>query len=309
MEDNLNDDFDPVELRKALASAATDIIKGDKEARKAVAAQVVKTLSDELEQADISTLMLTKETLGLNEVPKYELDGELMAYIHIPGSYAPMTHPRKKEFTIPQEMISCHIMLPLLQLQSGRYGSIADQVDKAKRAIQGQVNKMVVDTIIAAVPSTSTLGNYGTAAKAVATFQPALNTGINYIEDQVGGGRVIAGRRNVVSTIGEFNQIATTLDIFPESVKEEYIKRGTIGVYKGLPIAGYKQYTTQIGIKTLDTLNCFVMGNDVGRIAWWQDMQSVDDIEVGTLNWHIHAWILVGAAVFFPERIYRLLLT
>ena len=300
-----DEEFDPVELRKALASSVSDIIHGDQEARRSIATQVVKTLQNRVEQTDLTSLLYTKETYGVNEQPYFELDGELQAYIHTPGSYAPITQPRNKEFTYSSEMISCHIMLPLLQLQSGRYGTIADQISKGQRAIQAQVNKIALDTMIAAVPSTSTLSNYATGAFS----QTALNTAINQIEDQAGGARVIVGRRNILSACMEFNQSTTTLDIFPESVKEDIIKRGTFGVYKGLPLVGYKDYKGQDGRSYGSSKDILVIGQDVGRFGWWQEMQSVDDIEVGTLNWHIHAWVLVGAAVFYPEAVYRYLTT
>ena len=294
--------FDSTELNKALASSVRDIISGNEETRKAVAKQVVQVLSDKIEQSDITTLLFSSENFNINETPSYELDGELSAYIHTPGSFAPMTQPRNREFTLPQEMISCHIMLPLLQLQSGRYGTIADQLANAERALLGQINKIALDTVIAAVPSTTALGNYASGALTTTT----LNAAINYIEDQTGGGRVITGRRNKLSPILDFNTQTTTLDIFPESVKEDIVKRGVFGQYRGLPIAGFKQYKTPDGKATLAEDSILVLGQDIGRIGFWGAMQNVDDVEIGTLNWHIHAWVLVGAGVFFPERIYRL---
>jgi len=304
---DINDklEFDQMQLRNKLAEAASKIAKRDEETRFAMATEVVKFLSNKIEQTDLAGLFLGSDTFQLNETAKYELDGDVDAYIHTPGSFAPMTQPRNKEFTIPQEMISAHIMLPLQQLQAGRYGTIADQIDSAQRAIQGQVNKIVLDTVNAAVPSTSTLGNYA-AVSGVSLTKAAIEAGINYIEDQTGGAKLIAGRRNKLFDASNFNTTTSTLDIFPESIKEDIIRRGALSVYRGLPMFGYKQYILRDGRGTLDNRSVYVVGQDVGRFATWSSMQFVDDLEVGTLNWHIHAWILIGAAVFFPERIYRM---
>ena len=95
-----DEEFDPVELRKALASSVSDIIHGDQEARRSIATQVVKTLQNRVEQTDLTSLLYTKETYGVNEQPYFELDGELQAYIHTPGSYAPITNVRPEMITV-----------------------------------------------------------------------------------------------------------------------------------------------------------------------------------------------------------------
>lgn len=297
------------ELKSNLATAAQEIIDGNKEAKTAVAAEVTKMLSDLIEQQNLADLLLTREDFALNEVPKYHLDEELDAYIHAPGSWAPMTHPRKRELTFSGEMISAHIMLPLQELRSGRYGSIDDQLVKARRAILGKINKIVIDTFKAAVPSTSVYGNY--ISNSGATLDDAnLNTAINYVEDQTEGARVIAGRRNKLYAALDFNTSSNgDLGIYDEQTKRSILQTGTFGTYRGLPLVGWKQYKTREGLDTLDNYSVWVVGADVGRAGYWEDLQSVDDVEVGTLNWHIHLWLNFGAAVFFPERIARIVMS
>lgn len=295
---------DTSSLRKALASAAEDICNRKEGVAKAVATEVVKYLSKEIEMSNLADMMLTPDKLELDEVPKYIYDGELNAYIHAPGSYAPITQPRNQEMTVSPELISCHVMLPLHQLRAGRYGSIEDQMRKAKRAILGKQNKIVLDTMVAAVPSTTTLGNYTSVGGALTST--ALNTSINYIEDQQDGGRAIVGRRSKLYGTNNWGEKAY---LYSDSMKDEIMKRGGMAVYRGLPLLGFKQYNTPEGAKTLAETSVFTLGYDVGKAITWGDFDSEEQIDVGTLNWHIHVFGFFNCIVTHPEKVYRLLVT
>lgn len=288
---------DTGELKQALASAADDIVNKKEGVAKAVATEVVRYLQKEIEQSNLADVMLTPDRLELDEVPKYIYDGELNAYIHAPGSYAPITQPRNQEMTVSPELISAHIMLPLHQLRSGRYGTIDDQMRKAKRAILGQQNKIVWDTFIAAVPNTTTLNNYNAVGGVITST--ALNASLNHVEDQEGGTAVIVGRRDRLYGVNNLT------GLFSDAVKDEVLKRGGIGMYRGIPLVGFKQYKDQNGKKTLDEDEVFTIGYDCGKAVTWGDFGMEEDIEVGTLNWHIHAYTFFNCLITHPEKVYR----
>ena len=77
-------------LSEAVASEFKDAWKTP-EGREALALKITKYIRQDVEQQDLSGLILDKEYLTLGQKPEYTLNSKLKAYWHEPGSYAPRT--------------------------------------------------------------------------------------------------------------------------------------------------------------------------------------------------------------------------
>lgn len=279
----------------------------DEDKRHAIANKIVKYISDSIDQTDLASLILPKEYIPVGTTAEYAVPGKLKAYWHEPGSYAPRTRMVQKVFTVPTWMISAHPEYEISQLEAGRYGSAQDQIKAAKEAIQGAINARVWNTLSGTI--TSGERNYFTAATALT--MSALDSAINYVEDQYGSVQCIVGRRNLLFQMLSFNTDSTAgdLGIFSDSMKEKIFNERKIPSYRGIPVIGLPQWRDGFGKLTIAQNEILVVGTDVGKYVVNQELRSQDEIEVDTLFWHIHLYMKMGCAAFFPERMAKITIT
>ena len=279
----------------------------DTEKAHAVANKIVKYVSDSIEQSDVASLLLPKEYIPVGTTAEYAVPGKLKAYWHEPGSYAPRTSMVQKVFTVPTWMISAHPEYEISQLESGRYGSVQDQVKAAKEAILGAINARVFNTVRGSVATTAK--NY-MASATNRLNQAALDHAINYLEDQVGGVGAIVGRRNVLFNMLNWGTSTYDIGLFSDSKKDEAInRRDGFPTYRGVPVIGLPNWRDGFGKQTISNGTVMVIGKDAGRYVINQELRSKDDIDVDNLIWHIHLYMKMGCAVWFPERLFRIELT
>jgi hypothetical protein len=275
----------------------------DPDARHAVAEKIVKYVSDGISQTDLASLILPKETIPVGTTAEYAIRGKLKAYWHEPGSYAPRTAMVQKVFTVPTWMISAHPEYEISQLEAGRYGTIQDQISAAKEAIQGAINARIFNTVVGSIATTDT--NYGTCITNLT--KNALDKGLNWCEDQVGGAVAIVGRRNLLYSMLDFGTTGSAdTGIFSDSMKDQVLKGGNFPSYRGVPIISLPQWRDGFGRLTIPQDTVMIIGQDVGRYVVSKELDSKDTIDVDTLIWHIHLYMKVGCAVFFPERMYKI---
>jgi hypothetical protein len=297
-----------MELKHDLARRFAEEIRqamDNDDARHAMAEKIVKYVSDSVEQNDVASLLLPKETIPVGTSAEFALPGRLKVYWHEPGSYAPRTQMSQKVFTVPTWMLSAHPEYEISQLEAGRYGSVQDQISAAKEAILGAINARVFNTVKGSVATTDR--NYTAISGANILTKVALDNAINWVEDQVGGAVAIVGRRNLLYTLLDFGTSGTAdTGVFSDEQKNTVIKNGKIPVYRGVPVVGLKQWRDGFGRMTIPQNEILVVGADLGKYVVNQELKSKDDTDVDTLHWHIHMYMKMGAAVFFPERMYRI---
>lgn len=278
------------------------------EGRKAVAQKIVQYVSNEVEQRDLSGLILDVVNVSLGQTYEWVYRGKLQAYWHEPGSYAPRTAMTQKVFTIPTKMISANPEYEIGQLKAGRYGTMQDQIAAARDAIVGQINAMVFNTIVGSI--TSSKNNYAavalTAANAtnVANFKTALDRAVRWVKDRPGGARAIVARATTIDFIGDFSN--SNNNVWSPSMVEDYMKRGIVSSYKGVPIIPLQQYIDKYDKPTIPENEVLVVGYNLGKVVIEEELQQMSDIDVNTLIWNVHMWKRIGAGLLFPDNAYRI---
>lgn len=291
------------EEQKALSDEICAAFESGPEGRHAMAKKITKELQDDVEQRDLSGLILDKEFIPVGTQVEWTLKSKMKVYFHEPGSYAPRTGVFQRVFSLTTEMLSAHPEFEITQLRAGRYGTIADQASDAREAILGATNALIWNTIKGSIGTTDP--NYANAAGGIT--KASLDKALTWCNDQAGGGaRAIVGRRHLMDKVMDFNISSTAHNIFPESTKEQIMKTGAIGVYRGVPIIGLPQWQDANGFNTISNTDIMIMGSGSGKYVVNQEIESMDDIDIDTLMWHMHMWTKIGAAVFFPKRNYRI---
>lgn len=287
------------------AEELKDAVRDD-EKRVAVANKIAKYVSDSIEQRDLASLILPKEVIPVGTSAEYIIRGKLKAYWHEPGSYAPRTSMKQRVMTVPTWMISAHPEYEISQLESGRYGTAQEQVTAAREAILGAINARIWNTITGSI--TASDANYFTST---GNFnKSALDNAINYVEDQVGEVKCIVGRRNLLYRMLDWGTTGTAdTGIFSDNMKDQVLKTGKIPAYRGIPIIGLPQWRDGFGKLTISQNEIMVVGTDVGKYVVNQELRSKDAIDVDTLIWHIHLYMKMGCAVFFSERMAKIVVS
>lgn len=298
--------MNPKEKWQAFAEEMREAME-DSDKRHAIANKIVKYVSDSIEQTDLASLILPKEYIPVGTTAEYAVPGQLKAYWHEPGSYAPRTRMVQKVFTVPTWMISAHPEYEISQLEAGRYGTAQDQVKAAREAIQGAVNARIWNTLSGSIATTDR--NYFTSVAGLT--RASLDRAINYVEDQYGSVQAIVGRRNLLWTMLNFNTDSTAgdLGLFSDSMKDKTYNSRKVASYRGVPVIGLPQWRDGFGKLTIAQDTILVVGSDIGKYVVNQELRSKDEIEVDTLIWHIHLYMKMGCAIFFPERMAKIVIT
>jgi len=293
------------ELFKKFADEMNAAVASE-ESRIAVAEKIVKYVSDSIEQRDLASLILPKEFIPVGTTAEYAVRSQLKAYWHEPGSYAPRTAMTQKVFTVPTWMVSAHPEYELSQLEAGRYGTAQDQIVAARDAILGAINARVFSTVSGSVVSGQP--NYFTSIGSLT--RTALNNAINYVEDQVGGAVAIVGRRNLLYSLLDINTNGSAdLGVLGDATKETIFKTGKLEMYRGIPLIGLPQWRDGYGKLTIPQDTVLVVGRDIGRYVVAQELRAQQDIDVDALIWHIHLYTKVGVAVWFGDRLAKIVIT
>lgn len=301
--------FDEQKFNEAFAEVMKEGLDSE-EGRHAIAKKIVKFVQDDIQQRDLAAMMLPKETIPLGTTAEYAVRNKLRAYWHEPGSYAPRTRLTQRVMTIPTALISAHPEYELGQLEAGRYGGVAEQVRLATDALLGAINAKVWNTLVGAVAATD--ANYGTVAYGLgpvpSTLKTAIDLGINWVEDQPGGGaRAIVGRRNVLYRMLDIGTTGTVhTGAISDSTQTKIDNTGSLPTYRGIPLIGLMQYVDGFGKHTIAQDEILIIGGDVGKYVVSQELRSKDAIEVDTLVWHLHMYTRVGVGVLFPKRLFRI---
>ena len=293
--------------QKALSGEICEAFEGGTESRTAMAKKITKELQNDIQQRDLSGFMLDNEFIPVGTQVEWTLKSKMKVYFHEPGSYAPRTGVFQRVFTLTTEMLSAHPEFEITQLRAGRYGTIADQANDAREAILGATNALIWNTVTGSIKTTDP--NYANDAGGIT--KASLDKALTWVNDQPGGGaQAIVGRRHLMDKILDFGTSATTpfndSGVFDDGTKRQVITTGKMSQYRGIPIIGLTQWQDANGLNTISNTDIMIMGGGSGKYAVNQELESLDDIDIDTLMWHMHMWTKIGAAVFFPKRNYRI---
>ena len=273
------------------------------EDRRAVALTVLRYVELEVQKNDLESLLVDTTTFAIGESPQWITHKGLKAYVHEPGSYAPRSVITQKALTITTEQVSVHPEFELNQLRAGRYGTVTDIRDMAVQELLGRKYSIIWTTILGSIASTDS--NYGTFASgaSVSTKKTALDTAIDYVEDESpGGARAIVARRTALTWIND-------VDGFSERNKETIENNGILGFYRGVPIIRLSQYSDGYGNKLITDDKIVVVGTGSTKLGRNQDLEVLDDININDKMWHLRMDEQYGVVVHYPRRNYLIEIT
>jgi len=288
--------------KQKLDSAFKKVNFNDPMQSHALAEIVSRLLYEDVRHQDILSLMCDIEYFELGQQMQFAVTKGVKAFVHEPGSYAPRSVVVKKTLDLYAEQTSVNLQLNLLELKSGRYGSLPDLKRQMAREILGARYAAIWNAFKAAVPS-GTVGNYHTiaAASGADDKMALLNRAITNMNDRGAIPKAIVGRYKAVSWISD---ISSTY--YSDEWRGIRDRVGFLGAYRGIPIVYLTQYEDGYGQLRIDGDNLFIVAEGCGKFGIQLDNFVTDAVNADTLDWNLHFTEIWGAGVTYAERLQRL---
>jgi hypothetical protein len=269
--------------------------------RQAIAETIVKMVYDSVSAVDLTSLMCDVETFELGQAMQFSTARGAKAFIHEPGTFAPMSTIIKKTLDLYDEMTSVNLLLNILELKSGRYGSIVDIKRDMAKELLGAKYAAIWNTFKGAIVTGDT--NYGTiAASATADQKLAILTPLlQAVADNGSQAKCIVGRYPAVGWITDVASPA-----YSEEYKGQRDRYGFLGSFRGIPIIYLTKYTDGWNQERIDDDNLFVIADGCGKLGVKLSNFVMEDVNASTFDWNIHTSEIYGCGVVFPEKCARM---
>lgn len=278
--------FTKDELKEKVASLA----KGDK---KAYAEFLVEYVEPGHITTDYISLLLNSRRLMPGDILAKKVRKGLKVWTYVPG-----TIPMKGEITISERAnyimdgAQISVTANIRELESGELGT----VESIRSEMQAKLKDFYMGKVFTALSTIWTAGNTPLNYTAVgsAVTKTALDDMIENIIDAAGNVRAIAGTRDALLPITEFAgwaNLSTTAYSMADSVKEELIRTGWVGSYKGIPLTVIPRDRNNPEDNTVmvPTDKVLVVGDDVGDFVTFGDtlVQEYTDMRIVPAQWNL----------------------
>jgi hypothetical protein len=267
--------------------------------RQAMAAEMTQTIYDGFEFENLLDMMTELETAGAyDRVFVKEVKGLRAFWIALGGDIEASTLT-EEVMEVPRDNVAFRVDEFEDKLLSNFAETQATIVNLGVERMQAQLNQRFLKLIQAAIPSGSDY--YISAAGLNLT---ALNAAIREVRDESRTGEIaIVGRATMIDQI--YDTIADGAGFFPET-NEEYLRRGSLGVYRGARLVSLTNFKDDQGVSFFPANELFVIGRDASKFVLWGGPKSKEWTDTDWY-WHYQARQEAGGVVHRPERIRRII--
>lgn len=285
------------EKMEALNQEARDNWNDDKW-RRAMAAEMTETIYEGFMFENLLDLMTETETLGRYDRSFVkEVKGLRAFWIALGGDIEASTLT-EEVMEVPRDQVAFRVDEFEDKLLSNFAETQANIIDLGIQRMQGKLNQRFLKLVQAAIPSGSDYYISGAGLDLV-----ALSAAIREVADESRSGEIaIVGRSTMIHQI--YDQVADGAGFFPET-NEEYLRRGSIGVYRGARLVTLTNFKDDQNVSFFPANELYVIGRDASKFVLWGGPRSNEWTDEDWY-WHYQARQEAGGVVHHPERIRRL---
>lgn len=278
------------------------------EERQAFADTIVREIYDEILVEDISDLLADVIYYDIGDSMQFSNTRGIKAWVHEPGSYAPRSVLVKKTLTLYEKMTSINPQLNLIELEAGRYGTLDEAVRDGRKEILGARYSAMWNTFTGSI--TTGDPNHFTIAQSESADNKKvqLDAALRYCRDIGAKVKCIVGRYSSTDWIAD---VGISNNYYSEQFKEMRDREGILTVYKGTPVVYLEQYLDNYGQVRIGSGDIMIVAEGTGKlgIKFEIDKFVMENIDVDTYDWNMHAAEMWGFGIVFPERNVRIELT
>jgi len=218
------------------------------------------------------------------------------------GGYIEESFLHSEVTEIERDQIGFHVVEHLDRLETNFAVTASDLIDLGKKRLDAEINRRVLATFQAAVPSSSP---YYTAASGVTLTQ--INTAIAAVQDETAVGElpVIIGRAPMIRKIEDALTANNTYSLFLPETNESLLRSGVLGSYRGCTLVQLKNYLDEDGDSYFPGNELWFLGKDAGKTAFFGTPRIHDMVDFEDY-WHYSYRADYGTIVTRPERTRRI---
>jgi len=265
---------------------------------KAEIAQTIGILIDKrFNKFDISPYLFNTRNFALGDAPEFRLKKKgITAYWIAPNSSTPKSRNYQETLTMEFDTLSVRPEILLDELEAGRVQGFAEMINDAQEAMANAIVAKTF-TILGQVYTENMVPDM-CKVDTTSLAQASVNTAIDTVFRKTGSMPTILGDLNLINAIRDFST-------YTDTTKDEIMRTGKIGVYRGANIMGIPDVlspTTNATVVPTNTL--YIVSSKIGYAGTYGNARSGQETSIEDWTWNARIDKSYGACVTEPEGLY-----
>lgn len=278
----------------------------DKAWRNEIAQEVGREVYYGFDHMNMVDLVTETERLGLNETATIDLEIRGLTAFHIArGGVIEESTIHGETAYLPKDQIGIHIREHVDRIQTNFVPSVQKLVSLAPRRIDAEINRRVISTLQAAIPSSSAY-YVSTANVTLTQVQTALDAVRNEVEPEAGD-PVIIGRSAMLNKLRNATTNGLAFNYFMPSINEDQLRYGeTPNTLFGARVLDVGNYRDENGRSYFPNNELWIVGRSAGKTAFYGTPRTTEWIEDEGEYWHWQTRLNYGVSIVRPSHARRI---
>jgi len=257
------------------------------------------------ENNNLVDLMTETVRVGKNETVSIAHDIRGLSAFHVArGGYIEESSLHAETDYIRKDQIGIHFVEHLDRLETNFATSAQTLIQLAPQRIDAEINKRVLATAQAAVPSSSPY--YTATANLTLTQLSAAIAAVEDVIEPTAGAPVIVARPQMIRKIRDALTAQNNYSMFLPETNEDLLRRGQLYTYQGTPILTLKNYTDEFGRSYFPNNELWVVGKDAGKTAFFGTPRVQQWTDPTVDYWHWSLRTDYGVSIYRPSHLRRI---
>ncbi|MGE6227626.1 HK97-fold major capsid protein [Paenibacillus chitinolyticus] len=287
----------PTDKRLLEAEKLLKEMASTEDGRQEIAEVIAIYIDQNFNKFDIAPYIFQYKNFKLGDKPEFRLKKKgIKAYWIAPNSSTPKSRNYQETLSMEFDSVSVRPECLLDELKAGRVTSLADLLADAKEAVQNAVVGKVFTILAQVYNATNNAELYQLDTTNLS--QSSVNKAIDTVVYRTGGRATIIGDMMLVNQIRDFSG-------FTDTTKDEIMKTGRIGVYRGANIISVSEVKDPATNKILVPKNrLYVVSQKLGYAGTYGDSKFGQETSIEDWTWNARIDKEWGAAVTEPEGMF-----
>lgn len=257
---------------------------------------ITEDLEEEMRAYDIRPLFFGPvKNRDLNEKVEYKRKGKFRAYQISHGGYVPKSRIFQNTVTVEPDLFAVRPACDLLQLETGKIGSVQELRDGARDALLTEYNRQVYAVLDAAIPS----GAPNTYTINTAVDKATIDAAILHVSQY-----------GPVSVIGTHASLSPILDFtgLTDATKEQIERTGSLGSYRGANLVKLEEFVDADDVKVIRDDRIFVVAQKAGHIDDFGELRNREIVDAEHDEFSIKIQTMWGLTVLHADKMAKIVI-
>ncbi|WP_336786947.1 HK97-fold major capsid protein [Paenibacillus sp. MMO-177] len=290
-------EISPTDERLVKAEKLLKEMASTEDGRNEIAEVIAIYLDQNFNKFDIAPYIFNYKNFQLGDKPEFRLKKKgIKAYWIAPNSSTPKSRNYQETLSMEFDSLSVRPEVLLDELKAGRVSSLAELLSDAKDALQSAIVEKVFIILGQVYNATSNADLF--LADTSALSQASVNKAIDEVVYRTGGRATIIGDMKLVNQIRDFSG-------YTDTTKDEIMKTGRIGVYRGANIMSVSEVKDEATGKILVPQNrIYVVSQKLGYAGTYGDSKFGQESSIEDWTWNARIDKEWGATITDPNGMF-----